>query len=594
MGPHVFRLGRRAILVPRIQCRTSTHSQNPVPVRYRNSRTRVHNCACLVVSVIFAGIAMAGVPDSPRSVVVKEGRECTADSEVGRTRERDDTPSSAVVKEASECTAAGEAEAGREGARDGTPSTCSICLDQYREPKVLPCCHTFCKRCLQRLLEATDETPREPSPGGQMLACPTCKAEHTAQGGVDGFLTDFTMAHDLELADVVKLATKEEKPPCGHCESGDPSEQYCMECHQFLCDFCCAAHKRIKWCKDHKVLPVTEISPESFQVASKPLCCREHPGEAHKLYCRTCSSLICRDCALAGHRKHHFVFVAEHRPPTRKKIEDLREPMTKKLKVYQDETVLIAKVEKRLQEHPATVKKKINESFDARVAALESRRATLLAKIDDECIVDSKKVWAGKEFTESSIEGISSVLRFADRALQCSADAEMISLADQAVQRMDALQSKKHVSVEILTAGQAFAVYQSPSMEQHISPWGDVQRPDKVWPECVELEVQLTTSSIVETVSFRISLNDELARTVCRAFNVVPTMNFKYYVVAYGVYVATYNWMDFTPYSVNVERVEATDDWMATVNMGRHTGSEYSACASIVGPFSATSPLCYF
>ena len=54
---------------------------------------------------------------------------------------------------------------------------CSICLETFKEPKVLPCCHTFCKGYLSKLpmmkkpeseLSVRGEQPsrdREPSPG---------------------------------------------------------------------------------------------------------------------------------------------------------------------------------------------------------------------------------------------------------------------------------------------------------------------------------------------------------------------------------------------------------------------------------------------
>ena len=29
---------------------------------------------------------------------------------------------------------------------------CAICLEQYKEPKVLPCLHSFCKECVEGLL----------------------------------------------------------------------------------------------------------------------------------------------------------------------------------------------------------------------------------------------------------------------------------------------------------------------------------------------------------------------------------------------------------------------------------------------------------
>ena len=28
---------------------------------------------------------------------------------------------------------------------------CSVCLDDFKDPKVLPCCHTFCKKCLDKI-----------------------------------------------------------------------------------------------------------------------------------------------------------------------------------------------------------------------------------------------------------------------------------------------------------------------------------------------------------------------------------------------------------------------------------------------------------
>ena len=45
---------------------------------------------------------------------------------------------------------------------------CAVCLDQYTEPKVLPCLHSFCKRCLQRLLTREGAECK--------ISCPTCRS----------------------------------------------------------------------------------------------------------------------------------------------------------------------------------------------------------------------------------------------------------------------------------------------------------------------------------------------------------------------------------------------------------------------------------
>ena len=54
--------------------------------------------------------------------------------------------------------------------RNETEVACTICLELFTEPKVLPCCHTFCKGCLEGILEK--------SKNKEKLACPQCRTEH--------------------------------------------------------------------------------------------------------------------------------------------------------------------------------------------------------------------------------------------------------------------------------------------------------------------------------------------------------------------------------------------------------------------------------
>ena len=46
---------------------------------------------------------------------------------------------------------------------------CAVCLEQYTEPKVLPCLHSFCKRCLQGLLTQEGAIWK--------INCPTCRSK---------------------------------------------------------------------------------------------------------------------------------------------------------------------------------------------------------------------------------------------------------------------------------------------------------------------------------------------------------------------------------------------------------------------------------
>lgn len=54
-------------------------------------------------------------------------------------------------------------------------TTCSICLDKFRLPKVLPCMHTFCLTpCLTNMIE----------PRARTIRCPECRREHPIPPGL--------------------------------------------------------------------------------------------------------------------------------------------------------------------------------------------------------------------------------------------------------------------------------------------------------------------------------------------------------------------------------------------------------------------------
>ena len=54
-------------------------------------------------------------------------------------------------------------------------TTCPVCLDKFRIPKVLPCMHTFCLTpCLTNLVD----------PRARSLRCPECRREHQIPPGL--------------------------------------------------------------------------------------------------------------------------------------------------------------------------------------------------------------------------------------------------------------------------------------------------------------------------------------------------------------------------------------------------------------------------
>ena len=70
--------------------------------------------------------------------------------------------------------------------------TCSVCLDRYKTPKLLPCQHTFCQQpCLEGLVDRRTG----------MIRCPECRADHIVpRRGVSSYPNNLTVIGFLELA----------------------------------------------------------------------------------------------------------------------------------------------------------------------------------------------------------------------------------------------------------------------------------------------------------------------------------------------------------------------------------------------------------
>ena len=69
--------------------------------------------------------------------------------------------------------------------------TCCVCLDRYKNPKLLPCQHSYCMEpCMEGLVDYVK----------RQVKCPECRAEHRIPyNGIQGFPTNYTLTKFLEL-----------------------------------------------------------------------------------------------------------------------------------------------------------------------------------------------------------------------------------------------------------------------------------------------------------------------------------------------------------------------------------------------------------
>ena len=310
--------------------------------------------------------------------------------------------------------------------------TCTVCLDRLKDPRLLPCLHAYCKRCLDGILHQSLEKRK--------IVCPQCRSNHAVpSSGVGAFPSDMLLESALEFYSL-KDEPKKAAVACNMCTENDPATMYCPTCGKFLCAFCSKAHGRMLEYRDHKVVALDKLDSEAMKQFERPHHCSNHSGEPLKLYCETCKSLICRDCTIVDHRNHDFGFVKTIRPKIVNAIGELMQAVKMKQQELEAHLALVKDVEKGQDAHSTALMAEINMAFDSYIKMLESRRKHLLANVAETRMANLKQIWGQKEFLEVTLATLTSVLHYSERLCHCPSDTHMLAMSTKASEGLENLQ----------------------------------------------------------------------------------------------------------------------------------------------------------
>ena len=201
--------------------------------------------------------------------------------------------------------------------------TCAICHEHYTEPKVLPCCHYYCKQCIRHLALRTGMD--KPFP------CPECRKDTTLpEASVDNLPTAFFVNRMKEVHSKLELSHGKVEAKCEMCLE-DKAEAFCRQCTKFICVECVKAHQRLKQAfPGHHVSTLEELKEGGVEeiIIQEPTheACKVH-DQPKNMYCYDCDTLICRDCTIKDHRDHNYEFVKVAGPETKKVLNQQLEPL---------------------------------------------------------------------------------------------------------------------------------------------------------------------------------------------------------------------------------------------------------------------------
>ncbi|KAM5152028.1 E3 ubiquitin/ISG15 ligase TRIM25-like [Mantella aurantiaca] len=164
--------------------------------------------------------------------------------------------------------------------------SCSICHSLCMDPVSLPCQHSFCRTCLERVLDIQDMC--------QLYYCHECH----------------TICQVRPLIKLVRPCSSSVQINCTYCDI--PAMKTCVQCESSFC----ATHLMKHPSSPEHILIEPTLSLEDRK-------CSIHK-EILKYYCRQEGSLICTSCWVTGdHKGHQVILLNEFAEQKKSKLRPL-------------------------------------------------------------------------------------------------------------------------------------------------------------------------------------------------------------------------------------------------------------------------------
>ena len=303
--------------------------------------------------------------------------------------------------------------------------TCAICLDTFKEPKMLQCLHVYCKDCLQRLVVQDRQ-------GQVSVSCSTCRQSTILPPGTDvsSLQSAFHVNHLFDIQEALEKLKDPYKLQCEKCSKPTRTVQnFCQDCVQFLCERCFETHSEWKEFSQHEVVSVEEIESNVKQLVPPKkvvLHCPHHQSKELELYCETCEELICLHCTVKKHKDHHYDLVVDTFETHKAEMTAAVEPLQNHVSIASEALEQLRAQLQELDDQGDDIKADIQRQIERFHELIEARKVELFNKVDQLVEMKKKNVIAQQDEVETVLTQRVSCLSYVKESLGTAHQGEVL------------------------------------------------------------------------------------------------------------------------------------------------------------------------
>ena len=316
--------------------------------------------------------------------------------------------------------------------------SCKICYEIYKKPKQLPCMHSFCVACLNRLAETRAVNGK--------IQCPLCQREVDVpeSGTFENFPSSFYINSLLDV-----LAIKEcgaTRVTCGNCDKKSEQSSYCFDCSKFWCGECLNGHNILKENKEHRVTALTDFQAQDYEdVLMRPaICKKKHHEKVLEYYCNSCEEAACVVCVNVKHGAGHEIEVLE--AVTRnKKANILAQVERAKTQIERfTEDIKIAEADwLQAQENVEAVKREVNSFAEEMIRIIREEQRRLITEAEKTKVAEQDRMTKNKKEIQHQVKKIELGMKQAEDLLRRGASAEIVQSSQQIQANLQQLVAEK-------------------------------------------------------------------------------------------------------------------------------------------------------